>query len=161
MQKQESFEKIRALRQRLNKRINRLLTRFYTFKGVLRTSAEENQVRTLNAAIDDKIQDQIRFKNPLKTVLAWVIRATEAEHFLAKTKKRRKKNQGQSQSKDQTSENLYGSKSNSSDKRNTRQENTISCCKRKEAWKKDSKENSSAGDDGQKDSKSSSGTITC
>jgi hypothetical protein len=44
MQKQESFEEIRVLRQRLNKRINRLLTRFYTLKGVLRTSAEEDRV---------------------------------------------------------------------------------------------------------------------
>jgi hypothetical protein len=49
----------------------------------------------LNAVVNDKIRDQIGFKNPLKTVLAWVVRATEAEHFLAKTKKRRKKNQGQ------------------------------------------------------------------
>jgi hypothetical protein len=44
MQKQESFEEMCALRQRLNKRINRLLTRFYTLEGVLRTFAEENQV---------------------------------------------------------------------------------------------------------------------
>jgi hypothetical protein len=95
MQKQESFEEMRALRQRLNKRINRLLTRFYTLKEVLRTFVEEDQVRTLNAVIDDKIRDRIRFENPLRTVLAWVARATEAEHFLAKTKKRRKENQGQ------------------------------------------------------------------
>jgi hypothetical protein len=85
---------MRALRQRLNKRINRLLTCFYTLEGVLRTSAEEDRVRTLNAAVDDEIQDRIRFKNPFRTVLAWVTRATEAEHFLAKTKKRRKENQG-------------------------------------------------------------------
>jgi hypothetical protein len=44
MQKQESFEEMRALRQRLNKRINRLLTRFYTLKKVLETSAEKDQV---------------------------------------------------------------------------------------------------------------------
>jgi hypothetical protein len=83
-----------ALRQRLNKRINRLLTRFYTLKGVLRTSAEKNRVRTLNAVVNNKIQDRIGFKNPFRTVLAWVARATEAEHFLAKTKKRHKENQG-------------------------------------------------------------------
>jgi hypothetical protein len=90
MQKQESFKEIRVLRQRLN----RLLTRFYTLEGVLRTFAEKDRVRTLNAAINDKICDRIRFENPLKTVLAWVVRATKAEHFLAKTKKCRKKNQG-------------------------------------------------------------------
>jgi hypothetical protein len=61
---------MRALRQRLNKRINRLLTRFYILKKVLKTSAKKDQVRTLNAAVDNKIQDQIRFKNPFKTVLA-------------------------------------------------------------------------------------------
>jgi hypothetical protein len=42
MQKQESFEKMRVLRQRSNKKINRLLTRFYTLKGVLGTFAEED-----------------------------------------------------------------------------------------------------------------------
>jgi hypothetical protein len=70
MQKQESFEKMRTLRQRLNKRINRLLTRFYTLKGMLRTSAKKDQVQTLNTVINNKIQDRIRFENPLKTVLA-------------------------------------------------------------------------------------------
>jgi hypothetical protein len=55
MQKQESFEEMRALRQRLNKRINRLLTRFYILERVLRTSAEKDRVRTLNAAINDEI----------------------------------------------------------------------------------------------------------
>jgi hypothetical protein len=59
-----------VLRQRLNKRINRLLTRFYILEGVLRTFAEKDQVRTLNAAVNNKIQDQIRFKNSLRTVLA-------------------------------------------------------------------------------------------
>jgi hypothetical protein len=59
---------------------------------VLRTSAKEDQVQTLNAAVDDKIRDRIRFKNPFKTVLAWVAKATKAEHFLVKTKKRYKKN---------------------------------------------------------------------
>jgi hypothetical protein len=44
MQKQESFKKMRTLRQRLNKRINRLLTRFYTLKRVLRTFVEKDQV---------------------------------------------------------------------------------------------------------------------
>jgi hypothetical protein len=82
------------LRQRLNKRINRLLTRFYTLKKVLRTFVEEDQVWTLNAVVDDEIWDRIGFKNPFRTVLAWVIRAMKAEHFLVKTKKRRKKNQG-------------------------------------------------------------------
>jgi hypothetical protein len=133
MQKQESFEKMRVLRQRSNKRINRLLTRFYTLKRVLKTSAKENWVRTLNATVNNKIQDRIRFENPLRTVLAWVARATKAEHFLAKTKKRHKKNQGQGQSKDQTSENLHRSKSDSSGKRNIRQKDITSCRKRKEA----------------------------
>jgi hypothetical protein len=32
------------LRQRLNKKINKLLIRFYTFKKVLRISAEKDQV---------------------------------------------------------------------------------------------------------------------
>jgi hypothetical protein len=77
-----------------------LLTRFYTLKRVLRTSVEEDRVRTLNTAVNDKIRDQIRFENPPKTVLAWVTRATKAEHFLTKTKKRCKENQGQGQSKD-------------------------------------------------------------
>jgi hypothetical protein len=94
MQKQESFEEMCALRQRLNKKINRLLTRFYILKEVLRTSAEKDRVRTLNAAVNDEIRDRIGFENPSRTVLAWVARATEAEHFLAKTKKRRKENQG-------------------------------------------------------------------
>jgi hypothetical protein len=93
--------------------------------------------------------------------LAWVARATEAEHFLAKTKKRRKENQGQGQSKDQTPGNPHGSKSDSSGKRNTRQDDTISCRKRKKAWKKDSKENSNASGNSQKGSRSSSDTITC
>jgi hypothetical protein len=118
-----------VLRQRLNKRINRLLTRFYTLKGVLKTSAKEDQVQTLNTVVNDKIRDRIRFKNPLRTVLAWVARATKAEHFLAKTKKRCKKNQGQGQSKDQTLGNLYKSKSDSSGKRNTEQGDIISCRK--------------------------------
>jgi hypothetical protein len=61
---------MRALKQRLNKRINRLLTRFYTLKKVLRTFVKKDQVQTLNTAVDDKIQDQIRFENPLRTVLA-------------------------------------------------------------------------------------------
>jgi hypothetical protein len=61
---------MRVLRQRLNKRINKLLTRFYTLKRVLRTFAEKDQVRTLNVAIDNKIQDRIRFKNLFRTVLA-------------------------------------------------------------------------------------------
>jgi hypothetical protein len=57
MQKQESFKKIRTLRQRLNKKINRLLTRFYTLKEVLRTFVKEDQVRTLNVVVNNKIQD--------------------------------------------------------------------------------------------------------
>jgi hypothetical protein len=207
MQKQESFKEIRALRQRSNERINRLLTRFYTLEGVLRTSAEEDRVRTLNAAMDDKIRDRTGFENPVgknllesvllvleraayksglppslppyrnlgsdalfscdiclyipvdstllhssvaiecklsssalqiptnppRTVLAWVARATEAEHFLAKTKKRRKENQGQGQSKDQTPGNPHGSKSDSSGKRNTGRGDATSCRKQKEA----------------------------
>jgi hypothetical protein len=161
MQKQESFEEMRALRQRSNERINGLLTRFYTLEGVLGTSAEEDRVRTLNAAVDDEIRDRMGFENPPRTVLAWVARATEAEHFLAKTKKRRKENQGQGQSKDQTPGNPHGSKSDSSGKRNAGRGDATSRRKRKEAWRKDSKENSSAGGDGQKGSGSSSGTITC
>jgi hypothetical protein len=61
---------MRTLRQRLNKRINRLLTRFYTLKKVLRTFAEEDWVQTLNTAVNNEIRDRIRFKNPLRTVLA-------------------------------------------------------------------------------------------
>jgi hypothetical protein len=46
---------MRTLRQRLNKRINRLLTRFYTLKRVLETSIKKDQVQTLNTAINNKI----------------------------------------------------------------------------------------------------------
>jgi hypothetical protein len=128
---------------------------------VLGTSAKEDRVRTLNVVVDDEIRDRMGFENPPRTVLAWVARATEAEHFLAKTKKRRKENQGQGQSKDQTPGNPHGSKSDSSGKRNAGRGDATSRRKRKEAWRKDSKENSSAGGDGQKGSGSSSGTITC
>jgi hypothetical protein len=93
--------------------------------------------------------------------LAWVVRATEAEHFLVKTKKRYKKNQGQGQSKDQTSGNPHELKSDSSSKRNTGQRDIIFCRKQKEAWRKDSKENNNTSGDGQKGNRSSFGTITC